>query len=182
MLTFSRHAVFLGHRSINKCSQLDLQLDEQKVGYFFPIFFYSFEFLFNQLEQSYSNSSSSSEKSCLIRVRKKDRVFSSSSSHLRLASSEVVGSTEVVKFCIGGTLLQPWPTLQKVLWKWCISVAEIKWRPNKKKGLRRKLKSFPPPKLGEDQEKKGLPQNLRPFSAGNLQDVLVLAGYFSSAH
>ena len=34
-------------------------------------------------------------------------------------------------------------------------------------------------KSGEDQ-KKGLRRNLRPFSAGNLLDFLVLAGYFSS--
>ena len=39
------------------------------------------------------------------------------------------------------------------------------------------------PRTGEDQKKiKGLRRNLRPFSAGNLQDLLVLAGYFSSGH
>ena len=64
---------------------------------------------------------------------------------------------------------------------------------------------FPSPKLNEDQKKrsspevevifprnqvkteekkkkKGLRRNLRPFSAGNLQDLLVLACYFSSGH
>ena len=38
------------------------------------------------------------------------------------------------------------------------------------------------PKSGENQKKGGLRRNLRPFSAGNLQDLLVLAGYFSSGH
>ena len=31
-------------------------------------------------------------------------------------------------------------------------------------------------------KKKGLGRNLRPFSAGNLQNLLVLAGCFSSGH
>ena len=38
------------------------------------------------------------------------------------------------------------------------------------------------PKSGEDIKKKGLRWYLRPFTAGNLLDFLVLAGYFSSGH
>ena len=49
------------------------------------------------------------------------------------------------------------------------------------KGLRRKLKSFFP-EIRRTPKKKGLRPNLRPFSAGNLWDLLVLAGYFSSGH
>ena len=57
---------------------------------------------------------------------------------------------------------------------------------------------FPPPKLIEDRKQKGLRQKLKSFfpeirwrpkkkvfaaiSAGNLQDLLVLAGYFSCGH
>ena len=36
-------------------------------------------------------------------------------------------------------------------------------------------------KSGKDQ-KKGLRRNLLPFSVGNLRNLLVLAGYFSSGH
>ena len=49
---------------------------------------------------------------------------------------------------------------------------------DQKKGLCRHFSA----NSGEDQKKKDLRRNLRLFSAEDLWDLLVLAGYFSSGH
>ena len=74
-------------------------------------------------------------------------------------------------------LLQPWPTFVEMMY-----FRRRKWMKtkNKKNIFAKNVVFFPQNQVKT--KKKGLHRNLRPFSAGNLWDVLVLAGYFLSDH